>query len=451
MNATETVARWIAKTSYADIPSAAVTAAKETYFDCLGLVLAGSAQPLGQIIQKYISEQGGPPEATVLASGLKTSVANAALANGAMGMALDYDPEPQMMALSSALLAVAEKVGASGRDLLEAFILGSELGWGLGNIAVADMERRGLHHQGVLGGIAVAAACAKLMKLDQRRIAMAMGMAGSMGGGLLQSEGSMTKPLLGGLIARDGVIAAQLVAMGMTAGERLLDDPSGFCGTSITEGVYDFTEMAENLGRPFRIQELKYVRQYPCCRANHGVLDSILSLMREEQFDFRDVERVELDQSYNSLVMRYDRPDNEHQARFSIRFNIAAALVDGKVGVDTFTPEKIQGQEIQETMSKVQITVRTQWEAGSGASQAGTPVKVHLKDGRVLTKSTAPDQILGSYKNPLGLDYLVGKFRENAALALPAAKVEQAVQMWSPLGEVGDIVQAVKPLLADGQ
>ena len=450
MDATETVARWIVNTSYADIPADAVMAAKETHFDCLGLVLAGSAQPLGQIIQKYVSKQGGPPEATVLALGLKTSVPNAALANGTMGMALDYDPEPQMTALSCALLAVAEKIGTSGRDLMEAFVVGSEVGWALGNLAVADMERRGLHHQGVLGAIAVAAACAKLMKLDQHQITMAMGMAGSMGGGLLQSEGSMTKPLLGGLIARDGVIAAQLVALGMTAGERLFDDPSGFCGTSITDGVYDFREMADNLGRPFRIQEFKYVRQYPCCRANHGVLDSVLSLMREKQFDFRDVERVELDQSYNSLVMRFDRPDNEHQARFSIRFNIAAALVDGKVGLDTFTTEKIEERTVQQVMSKVHISVRTQWEAGFGDSKAGVPVKIHLKDGRVLTKSTAPDQILGSYKNPLGLDFIMSKFRENASLALPVGKVEQAVEAWSPVGEVGDIVQAVKPLIVDG-
>ena len=451
MGATETVARWIVTTSYADLPAEAVRAAKETYFDCVGLVLAGSVQPLGQIIQKYVSEQGGPPEATVLASGLKTSVPNAALANGTMGMALDFDPEPQMMALSAALLAVAEKMGASGRDLLEAFIVGSELGWAVGNMGLTDMERRGLHHQGVLGSIAVAAACAKLMQLDQRQTSMAMGMAASMGGGLLQSEGSMTKPLLGGLIARDGVIAAQLVAMGMTAGERLFDDPSGFCGTSITDGVYDLTELAADLGRPFRIQEFKYVRQYPCCRANHGVLDSILGLMREEQFDFRNVERVELDQSYDSLVMRYDRPGNEHQARFSIRFNIAAALVDENVGVDTFTPEKINEQAIQDTMSRIHINVQTQWEVDPANGKAGVPVKILLKDGRVLLRSTAPDQILGSYKNPLGLDYIVGKFRANASLVLPAAKVEQAIELWSPLAEVGDVVQAVKPLVADEQ
>ena len=131
--------------------------------------------------------------------------------------------------------------------------------------------------------------------------------------------------------------------------------------------------------------------------------------------------------------MRYDRPDNEHQARFSIRFNIAAALVEGKVGIDTFTPKKIEEQTVQEAMSKVHISVLTQWEAGSGDSKSGMPGKIHLMDGRVLIKSTAPDQILGSYKNPLGLDYIVGKFRQNAALAQPMTKVEQAVEVWSPV------------------
>ena len=450
MGATETIARWIVKTSHEDILPDALMAAKETYFDCLGLMLAGSTRELGQIIQKYVSTQGGPPEATVLASGLKTSMPNAALANGTMGMAMDYDPEPQMMSIASALLAIAEKMGSSGRDLMEAFVVGSELGWVIGNNNSDEMESRGLHGQGVFGGIAVAAACAKLLKLDQDKTTMAMGMAASMGGGLLQSEGSMTKPLFGGLSARDGLISAQLAALGMTAGGQLFDNTSGFFGTNITDGVYDFTEVANNLGKPFRIQEFKYVRQYPCCRSNHGPLDSVLGLMREEHFDSQDVERVELDQSYKSLVMRFDRPDNEHQARFSIRFNLAAALVDGKVGVDTYTPEKIKDPQIQETMDKVHINIQTQWEAGSGDSKAPVPVKVHLKDGRQLERSTARDQILGSYKNPLGLDFIVGKFRENAARALPVAKVEQAIEAWSPLGEVEDVVQAIKPLVADG-
>ena len=448
MNATATIARWIATTSHDDIPPEARRAAKETLFDCLGLMVAGSVEPLGRIIQRYVLEQGGPPQATVLGGGHKTSAAHAALANGTMGMAMDYDPEPQMMGIAAALLALAERTGAPARDLIAAFVTGGELGWIIGTTAVTDLERRGLHHHGMLGAIATAAASAKLLNLDQHQIAMAMGMAGSMGSGLLQSEGSMTKPLLGGLIARDGVMAAELASLGMTAGEQLFENPSGFCGTSITDGIYDFTERAEDLGRPFRIQEFKYVRQYPCCRANHGALDSVLGLMRDEQFEAQDVGRVEIDQSYRSIVMRYERPENEHQARFSIRYVLAAALVDGKLGPEQFTPGGINASEIREMMDKIHINVLTQWEVGAGDYMGAVPVKIHLKDGRVLERTTEPDQILGGHKNPLGLGFLLSKFRQNAGLALDAAKIEQAIGAWSPEGEVGDVSAAVKSLVA---
>ena len=446
MSATETIAGWVAGTSYEDIPRDAVKAAKETVFDCLGLILAGSVESLGRIIQEHVREQGGPSESTVLGSGLETTPANAALANATMGMALDYDPEPQMMAIAAGVLAVAEKTGASGRDLIEAFVIGAELGWMIGETAVIDMERRGLHHHGVLGGIAVAAACAKLAKLEQPRIKMALGLAGSMGGGLLQSEGSMTKPLLGGLSARDGVMAAQLAAKGMTSGEQLFDHPSGFCGTPIAEGVYDLHEKANRLGQPFLIQQFKYVRQYPCCRANHGVLDSLLGLMRDEQFTYEDVRSVEIDQSYQSIVVRFDRPENEHQARFSIRYNIAAALVDGKIGPASFTPERVTDPLVHAAMDKVHINIQTQWEVGAGDWNIAVPVKVNLEDGRSVMRATEPDQILGSYRNPLGLEHLLGKFRENANLALPGDQVEQALDLWSPEGEVKIVSEAIHAL-----
>ena len=297
----------------------------------------------------------------------------------------------------------------------------------------------------------MAAACANLMKLDEHKTTMALGMAASMGGGLLQAEGSMTKPLFAGLSARDGLVSSQLADLGFTAGDQLFDNPSGFLGTNITEGVYDFTEIAYHLGRPCRITEFKYIRQYPCCSANHSPLDSILGLMREKQFDFGDVERVDIDQSYRSIVMRFDWPENEHQARFSIRFNLAAALVDGKVGPDTFSPEKIKDPRIQEAMGKVHINVQTQWEAGGGDSMAPVPVRVNLKDGRRLERLTPSDQIVGSNKNPLGLDFIVDKFRANASLVLPKAKVEQAIAVWSPRGQVENITQAVKTLVVDGQ
>ena len=449
MRATETVANWIVKTSYDDIPAEVMSAAKETYFDSIGVMLAGSVEPLSEIIRDYTSSLGGTPQARVLVSGFKTSVPNAALANGTMGMALDYDPEVLMMAIAAALLPVAEVREASGRELLEAFVVGSELGWAVEQIAVADMERRGLHHQGVLASIAVAVACAKLLKLDEHGVVMAMGIASSMGGGLLMSEGTMTKPLLGGLTSRNGVMAAQLAQIGFTGPDNLFDNSSGFCNTPITEGVYDFGEMAANLGKPYRIHQFKYVRQYPCCRANHGSLDSILGLMRDEKFGFEDVLSLELDQPYNSLVLRYAEPENEHQGRFSIRYCTAAALADGRVDIDTFKPDKVKDPKIKEAMKKVRINVKTQWEIGAGDTLGPVPVKIHLKDGRVLERSTERENILGTQKNPLGVDGIVNKFRENAGLALPAEKVEQAIKHWSPTAELEALVPAIDALVAN--
>jgi len=455
MGATETTARWIVNTSYEDIPPEAITVARESCFDCLGVILAGSVQPVGQIIQSYVAEQGGTPEATVLASGLKTSLSNAALANGTMGHALDYDDfggfGHPTVAIFPSLLALGEKIGASGRDLLEAYVVGCELGIALDKGTKYNQMKRGFHSTAVIGRMASAAACAKLLKLDQRKAAMALGIAGSMASGLIHNFGTMTKPLHAGLTARDGVMAAQLANMGLTAGDRILEHPVGFATTIIGEGTYDLNEMADSLGKPFRIHESLIIKKYPSCGGNHGMLDSILGLMQEHKFDYRDVESVEVGQSYLSVVMLYTQPDDELKGKFSALYNTAAALVDGNVGIDTFTIEKINDPRVQETMSKVRLNVQSKWEEGSGEYRGGTPVRIRLKDGRVLERTTSRDQILGGPKNPWGFDNISGKFQVNARLALPPDRVNQAIEVWSAMEEIKDVGQAIKTLVADMQ
>ena len=454
MGATETVAQWIVNTSYEDIPPDAIRVARESCFDCLGVILAGAAQPVGQIIQKYVTDQGGTPEATVLGSGLRTSLPNVALANGTMGHALDYDDfggfGHPTVAIFPSLLALGEKVGASGQDLLEAYVVGCELGIALNHTTKYNQMMRGFHSTAVLGRMASAAACAKLLKFDQHKTTMTLGIAGSMASGLIHNFGTMTKPLHAGLTARDGVMAVQLADMGLTAGEHILEHPVGFANTVIGEGIYDLDDMADNLGNPFRTQEALIIKKYPSCGGNHGMLDTILGLLREHKFDYQDVESVEVGQFYVSVVMLYTQPEDELKGKFSALYNSAAALVDGTVGIDTFTQEKISDPDIQETMSKVRLNVQSRWEEGSGDYLGGTPVKIRLKDGRVLERTTPRDEVLGSQKNPWGFDNIVGKFRVNARLALPADKVDQAVEVWSAMEEVKDVGQAIKVLVADG-
>ena len=452
MGATETVSNWIVNTSYEDIPPDAIRVAGESCFDLLGVTLAGAVQPVGEIIKKYVAEQGGTPEATVLASRLRSSMPNAALANGTMGHALDYDDfggfGHPTVAIFPSLLALGEKIGASGRDLLEAYVIGCELGIALDKGTKYQQMARGFHSTAVLGRIASAAACAKLLKFDQRQTATALGIAGSMAGGLIHNFGTMTKPLHAGMTARDGVMAAQLAGMGLTAGQQVLEHPVGFTNTIIGEGTYDLDEIAGGLGKPFRTQDDLMIKKYPACGGNHGMLDTILGLMREHKFDYRDVESLDVDQSFLSVVMLYREPEDELKGKFSVLYNAAAALVDGEVGVDTFTPEKIQDSRIQETMTKVNLNVRSRWDQGSAEVKGATPVRIRLKDGRVLEHATQRGDILGSQNNPWGMDSITGKFRVNARLALSDEAVERAIETWSDVSQVKDVGEAVKTLVA---
>ena len=452
MGATDTIAKWIVNTTYEDIPPDAIRVANESCFDVIGVILAGSAQPVGDIIKKYVADQGAAPQATVLSSGSQSSVANAALANGTMGHALDFDDfggfGHPTVAIFPALLAIGEHSGATGRDLLEAYVVGCEVGLALQHATKYKQMDKGFHSTAVIGRLACTAACAKLMKLDHDQTVMALGMAGSMASGLIHNFGTMTKPLHAGLTCRDGVTAAQLAQRGLTAGDQIIEHPFGFATTVLGEGIYDLDDMAENLGKPYRVQDALMIKKYPCCGGNHAMLDSLFSLMRDNNFTHEDVASAEVDQSYYSVVMLYQDPDDELKGKFSAKFNVAAALVDGEIAVDTFTQEKIADPTINETMGKVRTRVMAKSEEMLTRSEDGHKVKITLKDGRAFEHVTARADILGSQKNPWGFDSIKSKFQENVALVLSQEGVDDAVNAWSDILQVSDVSGTVSRTLS---
>ncbi len=452
MGATDTIAKWIVNTTYEDIPPDAIRVANESCFDVIGVILAGSAQPVGEIIKKYVADQGAAPQATVLSSGSQSSVANAALANGTMGHALDYDDfggfGHPTVAIFPALLAIGEHSGATGRDLLEAYVIGCEVGLALQHATKYKQMDKGFHSTAVIGRLACTAACAKLMKLDHGQTVMALGMAGSMASGLIHNFGTMTKPLHAGLTCRHGVTAAQLAQRGLTAGEQIIEHPFGFATTVLGEGIYDLDEMAENLGNPYRVQDALMIKKYPCCGGNHAMLDSLFSLMRDNDFTYEDVASAEVDQSYYSVVMLYQDPDDELKGKFSAKYNVAAALVDGEIAIDTFTQEKIADPTINETMGKVRTRVMAKSEEMLTRSDDGHKIKITLKDGRVFEHVTARADILDSQKNPWGFENIKAKFQENEALVLSQEGVEDAVNAWSDILQVSDVSSTVSRTLS---
>jgi 2-methylcitrate dehydratase PrpD len=451
MGATETMANWIVTTTYEDIPPDALRVANESCFDLLGVILAGSAQPVGQIIQQYVNDLGGAPESTVLSTGLKTSVPQAALANGTMGHALDFDDfggfGHPTVAIFPALLALGEHIGATGRDLMEAYVIGCEVGLALQHTTKYNQMAKGFHATAVIGRMACTAACAKLLKLDQQQTVTALGVAGSMSSGLIHNFGTMTKPLHAGLVCRDGVMAAQLAQRGLTAGDKVLEHPLGFTATVLGEGIYDLNQMAENMGKPFRVQDALMIKKYPCCGGNHAMLDSLFSLMREHQFTYDDVADAEVDQSFLSIVMLYEEPDDELKGKFSAKYNVAAALVDNEVSIPTFSQEKINDPRIQEAMGKVRNRVMAKAEEGLTDFTKGLPVRITLKDGRVVEHTTPRHHILGAQQNPWGWDNIKNKFQTNASLALPQDQVQEAIETWTDITLVDDVAGALRKTL----
>ena len=451
MGATETIAKWIVNTTYEDIPPDAIRVASESCFDLLGVILAGSTQPVGEIIQQYVTDLGGSPDATVLASGRQNSLPNTALANGTMGHALDFDDYGGFghptVAIFPALLALGEHIGATGRDIMEAYVVGCEIGLAVSHATKYQQMDRGFHSTAVIGHLASAAACSKLLKLDEHQTTMALGMAGSMAGGLIHNFGTMTKPLHAGMTCRDGVMAAQLAQRGLTSGERIIEHPLGFANTVLGQGIYDLDEMAENLGKPFRTQDALIIKKYPCCGGNHSMLDSLFSLMREHNFTYEDVASAEVDQPYLSIVTMYGEPETPLQGKFSAQYNVAAALVDHQLAIDTFSDEKIADPAVKETMKKVRNRVVSKAEEGVVDFSKGIPIRITLKDGRVLEHSTTRNDILGSQGNPWGFENIKSKFQANAGMVLTEEEVTAAVEAWSDITQVSDVAAAIRGTL----
>ena len=453
MGATEKVAKWVVETTYEDIPPDAIRVANESCFDLVGVILAGSTQKIGDIIRDYAGELGGTEEATILATGERTSAVNAALVNGTMGHALDYDDfggfGHPTVAIFPALLALGETIGATGRDIMEAYVVGCEVGLAVDYATHyhGQQMHRGFHSTAILGRLAAAAACAKLLKLDETQTTMALGMAGSMAGGVIHNFGTMTKPLHAGMTCRDGVMAAQLAQRGFTAGDQILEHPVGFTATVIGDEHTDLDEAADQLGKPFRVQDALMIKKYPSCGSNHAMLDSVLGMMREHGFGHDDVANAEVVQSYASTVMLYEEPETDLKGKFSAKYNMAAALLDGEIAIDTFTDEKIVDPDVLDMMERVRIRVQSKFEQGGGTVSKGVPIRVTLKDGRVIEHETPRGEILGSQVNPWGMENIAGKFRENVGLALPENRVEDAVRQWQDVTQVDDVGAAIRGTL----
>src|SRR5262245_64292240 len=347
MGATEKIARFIVDTGYEDIPRDAVEKAKRTALDCLGAALAGAVEPVSQSITGYVTKLGGPSQASVFGAGLKVSVQDAAMANGVIAHALDYDDcgvkigHPSVLVLP-AVLSLGEHVRASGEDILTAYILGLEIEGKLALHADFKLMQACLNHQTWYGSIGAAAACAKVLKLDVAKTQMALGIAANFACGLSANHGSMAGPMAAGNACRNGVTAALMASEGITANPNIIETKNGFYDTLVGQGHYDAERMAEGLGRPFYIESPGIgLKKYPSCYHTHRALDGVFQLLGDHPLSNKDIVEIDVGTSERAMrVLAFSEPATPYQAKYSMPYCIAAAVVDQQVTLETFTRGK---------------------------------------------------------------------------------------------------------------
>jgi 2-methylcitrate dehydratase PrpD len=450
MGVTEKIAGFIVDTDYEDIPRDTVEKAKRTALDCLGAALAGVGEPVSQTITGYATKLGGPPQASVFGAGVKVSVRDAALANGVIAHSLDYDDcgvkigHPSVLVLP-AVLSLGEHLGASGRDILTAYMLGLEIEGKLALHADFKLMQARLNHQTWYGSIGAAAACAKLLRLDVAKTRMALGIGANFACGLSANHGSMAGAMAAGNACCNGMTAALMAQQGITANPNIIETKNGFYDTLIGAGHYDAERMADGLGKPFYIESPGIgLKKYPSCYHTHRALDGVFQLLGEHRLSDKDIVEVDVGTSERAMrVLAFSEPETPYQAKYSMPYCIAAAVVDRQVTLDTFTAHKMEDRNIVEARKKVRLSFPDVpiWpglaDVGPDTEFVGNPVTIRTKGGR--SYNARVDIPRGDPALPLTDDELLAKYRDCGRSQLSSDDIERSVSLVLELEKVSNI------------
>jgi 2-methylcitrate dehydratase PrpD len=452
MEITRTLAEYVVKTGYADLPREAVTQVKRAVLDTLGVMVAGSAEPCARIAAEIVAEEGGKPVATVIGRGFAAPARSAALVNGIAAHALDYDdvtasmrghPSPPLL---PAVLAVGEQTNASGRDLITAYLVGFEVQCKVGRGLGQSHYPHGWHATATLGTLGAATAASKLYGLDQERVRMALGIAASLAGGSRQNFGTMTKPLHPGAAAHNGVLAAQLAARGYTADKEIIEAPLGFLNLFSPAKDAAPEKVLAELGNPLDIVAVGIgVKKYPCCYNTHNALDAILALRDEHRFSGGEVESITVTVNQGGgQPLIHPRPSTGLEGKFSMQYCMAAAALDGSPVLDTFLDATVQRPEAQALLRRVEF-LQSGEPLPSGGGYA--EVSVTLKNGSIVHSRC--EQPRGGPKSPLSWEELAAKFRDCAGRVLDQESTERSLSLIADLERMAAVADLTR--LVSGQ
>lgn len=429
------LAGFTANLDYSVIPAKVVEHARLMLADTVAVGLAAADEEVAQPLRAYAAGERGT--SVIWGSEVMTTARTAALANGALAHALDFDDNNMSMIGHSsapvvpAILALADECDVTLSDAIVAYVAGVQVESVLGIHAGLEHNSRGWHTTATLGTFGAAAACARLLKLDAGRVLHALGLAASLAGGLRQNFPSMAKALHAGFAAQNGVLAARLAAAGVQAADDAIEGSEGFL--KLFAGLAAPRPDADDFGS-FEILE-SFPKVYPTCSMVHQALDVLLDAMRDGQVRGGEVERIECEASYHALnIMRYPDPQNVPQARFSMQYCLAVALLAGEVSNEWFAPSRIHDARVRQTMTKIEVRLspdqatKQDFERMYLEGRACTRVRVTHRDGSTFRGEASLQK--GHPGNPLDVQGFRTKF---LGCVGPRRGQKEAANLWSVL------------------
>ncbi|HEV8722421.1 MAG TPA: MmgE/PrpD family protein [Candidatus Binatia bacterium] len=414
-------------------PAELLPRVREAFLDSFGVMLAGCREESAQIAARWVRDQGNNGNCTVFAQkGLRTKPSNAALANGVAAHTLDYDHfGHQSAVMVPCVLAAGENQSISGRELIEAYIVGVEVSTLLAKGMGQEVKALGFHPAGVCGSLGATAAAARILGLERGQIQVALGIAASLTSGLSQNFGTMVKPLHLGAAAKNGIMAAELAAAGFTANSEIFDQQGGFFSALTAADTH------ETLGRKFRFSEPGIAfKAYPCPYSSQRAVDAVIKIAERHNITPRDVAEITCAAAPNTFrVLIHHRPTTSLEAKFSLEYLLAAGLVLKTINEECFEIKHVNDPVMRDLVSKVRIvdasTKRETPGEGAVTVQVRTPAALYEE-----TVSYAP----GHPKNPLSWERLGAKYQTCARqAAIQEPVLSRSLEMLSRIDEIDDV------------
>jgi len=431
------LAEFVANIRPDTIPERCLFGARIGMLDCVGTMIAAAREEAPQLVAGIAptsTANDGSPE---IPSGRNLSSADAALVNGTSAHVLDYDDvgmdgHPSAV-LTSAILAEGWPLGASGLDALTAYVVGYEVWALMQDLEPGHMHERGFHPTAIWGTLACAAACARLNRLDAQQTTHAIAIAASLAAGVSANFGTMTKSLHVGRSAQAGVLAARLAKAGFTGSPDALEHSTGFMRAHSPSGEPRLSPADWQLGRKWRMAELGInIKRYPMCYGTHRSIDAMLDLVEEHNLLPDSVAEINVRIGDTQAVMlRNHEPKTALEAKFSMEFAMAAALIARRVSLKELEDAFVRREDIVASMKKVRMTTTSE-RLPDGPFGPDDRVNVVLRNGETLVHEPVT-HAKGSWQKPLTDAELRQKFLDCASVGLSK---KQAVSLFDLLSSL---------------